>query len=192
VLVADTRLGHAFSNNGDGSFFSGAYTSRGYGTRAGLWVETELSAPITATESQEQVLSLFAMVDSTTWANWDHVTGDGPMGVTSPSWSFRYPYGAHAAHLGEEFLITANSGALLLRAPADASTGRPFRVVLQIFPDGHRGLALNGKPVWIGSADFFQPEVHLMLAGNSVNTKILVGHLRIVAGIATDIDWESR
>lgn len=189
-LVPDARFGHAFFNNGDGSFFSGAYTSRAFGTGDGLWVEAEVSATITASESQEQLLWLFAMTDSAAWANWDHATGDGPP-VFSPGLGVRYPQGAGGRHFGEELLITDPLHGYVFRAPTNARTGLPFRVVMQIFPDGRLGVALNGRATWVGAANFFQPAVHLMLAGNTVDTRIVVGHLRIVAGIAPNIAWDS-
>jgi len=60
VVLSDARLGHAFPNNGDGSFFSGAYMARTFDTRDGLWVEANVSTPLTATESQDFVVWLFA------------------------------------------------------------------------------------------------------------------------------------
>ena len=184
-------FGHAFLNNGDGSFFSGAYTARAFDTRRGLWVEAELSAPITASESQEQLVVVFAIRDSVAWATWDHVTGDGPAGVSSPGWSFRYPQGIGGAHFGDQFMIAGPWGSQLVQAPPSLRTGRPFRLVMQILPDGRCGVALDGKVVWVGPADFFEPSVHVMLAGNSVDTKMLVGHVRVVTGIAPNIAWET-
>jgi hypothetical protein len=134
---------------------------------------------------------VFAIKDSTAWAAWDHVTGDGPPGVSSPGWSFRYPAGISGTHIGEQFQISAVS-AQLLPAPPGLGTGRPFHLVMQIFPDGRCGLALDGKRVWVGPANFFEPAVHVMLAGNSVGTKMLIGHVRIVTGIAPNIAWDSR
>jgi hypothetical protein len=51
-------------------------------------------------------------------------------------------------------------------------------------------VAINRKPVWVGSADLFEPAVLVMLAGNSVDTKMLIGHLRVVTGIAPGIAWD--
>lgn len=190
-LVPNATLGHAFLNNGDESFFSGAYTSRPFDTRGGLWVDAELSTPITTSESsQGVVLWLFDIVDSTAWALWDHVTGDGPAGVSSPGWAFRYPQGVGGKHFGEQFVINAASGSHLFSAPPHLRSGRAFRLTMQIFPDGRCGLAIDGKVVWVGPADFFEPAVRLMLAGNSVGTNVLVGHLRILTGIAADVAWD--
>jgi hypothetical protein len=189
IVQPDARFGHAFLNNGDGSFFSGAYTTRAYPTRDGLWVEATLSTPLTARESQEQVLWLFSMSDSAAWANWDHVTGDGPIARASPGWSIRYPLGVNTDRVGQHIGIFGFSQHVLRPVPPDAYTGRPFRLVMQIFPDGRCGVAVDGKVLWIGPADFLRPSVRLMLSGNSVDTRILVGPVRLATGIAPGIDW---
>jgi hypothetical protein len=188
-IVTDARLGRAFLNNGDGSFFSGAYTSRAIDTRDGLWVDATLSTPLTETESQEQVMWLFAMTDSAAWANWDRITGDGPSGPGSPGCSIRYPWGENRRHFGEEALVSGVTTTARVRAPDSAYTGQPFRVTMQIFPDGSCGVAIDGKALWRGPADFFQRRVHLQLAGNSVDTRILVGTVRVTTGIAPGIAW---
>ena len=103
----------------------------------------------------------------------------------------RYPHGVNRKHPGEALLVSAPDEAPVVPAPADAYTGRPFRVVMQIFPDGRCGLAIDGKALWVGHANFFRPAVHVSLAGNSVDTRILVGPLRISTGIAPNIDWKA-
>ena len=66
------------------------------------------------------------------------------------------------------------------------NTGQVYRLVMQILPDGRYGVALNGKTAWIGNADYFQPAVHVMLMGNSVGTRLLVGRVRVNTGIAPE------
>lgn len=188
-LVPSPMFGRAFLNNGDGSFFSGAYTTRAFATRDGLWVEADFSTPIITSDSQETGIGLVNMVDSAAWAAWDHVTGDGPPGASSPRWSIRYPGGAGGKRFGEQILVTAPRGPTILKVPPSFRTGRPFHVVMQVFPDGRCGVALDGKPVWTSSACFFEPAIHVILTGNSVDTRILVGHLRVVTGIARNINW---
>jgi DNA-binding SARP family transcriptional activator len=189
-VVRDSMLGPAFLNNGDGVFFSGAYTTRTFDTADGLWVETKLSARLTDDESQEQMISLVHIVDSLAWAAWDRVTGDGPAGGSSPNWAIRYPHGPNTVHRGEQILITGPFGEYLAPVPADAYTGRPIDVVMQIFPDGRCAVALDEKVIWTGPADFLEPSVRVMLAGNSVGTRVLVGRLRVGTGIHEGVDWE--
>ncbi|HEY4302850.1 MAG TPA: AAA family ATPase [Gemmatimonadaceae bacterium] len=177
----------AFLNNGDGAFFSGAYTASSFDTRGGLWVEVEASTPITASDGQDFVVSLFQMGDSVAWAKWDHATGDGPPGVSNPNWSVRFPTGTTRAHFGEQLSVLAPGG-VTLDAPTSMYTGRPFRMVLQVFPDGRCGVALDGKVVWSGGM-FLERRVRVTLAGNTVNTSLLVGRVRVGQGIAAGVQW---
>src|SRR6185436_12528758 len=131
-------------------------------------------APTTA-DAQEAVVWLFAMTDSLRWANWDHVTGDGPPGLSTPGCGVRYPTGVNRKHLGENLWVLSVGSASQYRMPDDAYTGRPFRLTMQIFPDGRCGVGIDGKAVWTAPAVFFQPRFHLMLAGNSVDTRMLIG-----------------
>jgi DNA-binding SARP family transcriptional activator len=188
-LVSDPTIGNTFLNNGDGTFFSGGYTSRAFDTSDGLWLETDVSARLTRSESQEQVISLVHIVDSVAWAHWDRVTGDGPVGEPSRHFSIRYPYGPEVRHRGEQLLITGVPGEHFVTVPPTAFTGRPMRVVMQIFPDGRCALALDGKPVWSGDAAFFDRSARVMLAGNSVDTRVLVGRLRVGSGVYAGVEW---
>lgn len=189
VLVTNESLGRAFLNNGDGSFFSGAYTTSSFPTRAGLWMEAVLSTPITANDSQDLLVWLFNTArDSVAWANWDHVTGDGPPGISAPGWAIRYPRGVAGAHWGDQLGNWLGDGTNL-DVPRTARGGTPFRLVMQVFPDGRCGLGIDGKAIFVSPAQFREPAVRVMLAGNSVGTKILVGRLRVVTGVAPDIDW---
>ena len=75
--------------------------------------------------------------------------------------------------------------------PKDFGSGRPFRVVLQILPDGRCGFAIDGRVVWV-SRGWGERTVRVMLSGNSVNTKMLVGPLRLSSGLAPGINWDVR
>ncbi len=188
-LVSDPTLGTAFLNNGDGTFFSGGYTSRAFDIADGLWIETDISARLTRSESQEQVISLVHIVDSVAWAHWDRVTGDGPVGEPSRHFSIRYPYGPEVRHRGEQLLITGVPGDHFVTVPPTMFTGVPVHIVMQIFPDGRCGLGIDGNAVWIGEANFLDPSVRIMLAGNSVETSVLVGRLRVGSGVYSGIEW---
>jgi DNA-binding SARP family transcriptional activator len=192
VLVSTETFAHAFLNNGDGSFFSGAYTSSGFSVAAGIWLDAEISTPIRSTESQEQVVELFAIMpkDAAAWAGWDHLTGDGPAGTQFPRCGIRYPAGVGGANFGKEMLVEGVWSTALLTAPPSLRSGRPHRLTIQLFPDGRCGVAINGNPLWTGPATFSESTVHIGLAGNSVNTNILIGRLRVGTGIAPGLVWE--
>jgi hypothetical protein len=187
-IVADSLVGRAFLNNGDGSFFSGAYSRRSFESRAGLWLEAELSTPVSSSNSQDQMLSLFAMSDSSLWTAWDHVTGDGPSNGMSVSCSIRYPFGRMTKHLGEQLLTTFGENEYI-DVPPDLYRGRPYSLVLQILPDGRCAAALDGKVLTISANPIGTPRMHVMIAGNSVDTRMLTGRLRVGSGLAPGIRW---
>ncbi len=185
--VTHALLGNAFLNNGDGAFFSGAYTRRAFPTRDGLWVEATLATPLTAAESQSLVVSLFSIGSAparAAWRAWDHLSGDGPPGLANPNCSMRYPDGVGGGRIGDELRISTSGGGGLFPAPPSLRTGAPHRLVMQVLPDGRCGVAIDGRVVWVGPATFLESSVHLMLAGNSVDTQMLVGGVRVGTGIS--------
>ncbi|MGH7616383.1 MAG: AAA family ATPase [Gemmatimonadaceae bacterium] len=193
ILVTGAPFGHAFLNNGDGSFFSGAYTIRSFETKRGLWVEADVSTPITSGESQDLVIVLSNMDrDSVAWAALDHATGDGPVGISSPGWSVRYPRGEGGIHWGEQIEAWVPPDGNNFTVPPTARIGKPYHVVMQIFPDGRCGLAIDGKPLFVSGARLLEPRVHVTLSGNSVGTKLLVGRLRVLTGLAPNITWQDH
>jgi DNA-binding SARP family transcriptional activator len=186
-IVRHDALGNAFLNNGDASFFSGAYTRRAFPLRDGLWVETVISTPLTAEQSQSLVVSLFSVGSASAraaWSAWDHLSGDGPPGLATPSCSVRYPDGAGGARIGDELRITTTGASGLFAAPKSMRTGAPHTLVMQLLPDGRCGVAVDDQTVWVGPATFLQSDVKLMLAGNSVDSPMLVGRVRVGTGIA--------
>jgi hypothetical protein len=95
---------------------------------------------------------------------------------------FRFPAGIGGSHIGEQLLISAPGENLFSPAPSVLRSGQRYRVTLEILPDGRCGFALNGAKVWLGRPSLFEPAMHLMLAGNTVGTRMIVGHLRILTG----------
>lgn len=69
-------------------------------------------------------------------------------------------------------------------------TGAWYHVRIQLFPDGRCGMALDGKPIAMTPAPaHWFPKAFLQIGGNSFDTKILIGPVRIIHGVPTDIDW---
>jgi len=80
--------------------------------------------------------------------------------------------------------------AKLAPAPDDADTGAPWRLRVQIFPDGRCGIAVNGKAAAISDRSIsIDRPMHLMIQGWSHRTEILVGQLEIWTGVKRDVDW---
>jgi hypothetical protein len=73
-------------------------------------------------------------------AVWDHRTGNYPGGFAC---AFRYPADEGIARGGSIYTTR------MFPAPESFRTGEAFRALVQIFPDGSCGYAVNGNPVGI-------------------------------------------
>ncbi|MHB1861341.1 MAG: AAA family ATPase [Gemmatimonadaceae bacterium] len=187
-IVAEPSGQRAFMNNGDGKFFSGAYYLPMFDARHGLAVDVDLSEPLTETKWQLIQILVSAGRDSARLAAWDHRTGYN-LYIPGPGCGFGYPMiegvstALSATPVGNWATATGDSTLRL-------GSGAWFHIRLQILPDGRCGIALNGKPLYIGPpAAIAVPTITLELQGNSVDTQILVGHVRVVQGVPDDMDW---
>ena len=74
--------------------------------------------------------------------------------------------------------------------PPEANTGRWYRVRLQIFPDGRCGIAVDGKPLGIDATlRRLDRPAWLVVYGNSIGTRMLVGPLEVWEGVKEGVDW---
>jgi hypothetical protein len=63
-------------------------------------------------------------------------------------------------------------------------------VVLQHFPDGACGLAIDGEPLAIVNGDPPSADsLRVVVQGNSYRTRILIGPLEVIEGVVPGIDW---
>ncbi len=184
-IVDDSMLGPAFFNNGDRYYFSGAYSASSFDVREGLWVEATISTPINRHgQWQEQLLTLFAASDSTWLSSWNHVNGD----MTPGDCRVYFPSG-DGAHHGDSIFVQNPKPGPRFSAPPWLRTGRPFRALIQVFPDGRCGFAVNGEVLWISAPAFRDSLARVKIDGRSVATRILVGPLRVASGIAPQVRW---
>jgi DNA-binding SARP family transcriptional activator len=180
----------AFFVSGEGTFFSGGYSRDTLSTQSGLSVEARLRLPVNRDQYQYMELDLLPFADPQRLAHWDHRTGymaaqTGSRGVCS----FTYPAGE-----GISARRSATPIGLLDRAtgrgPLHLGSGEPFTLRMQVFPDGRCGYAINGMPVLIVAAGFVTPPpVHIVIQGNSVGSRMLVGRIVVKQGVPADIDW---
>ncbi len=189
VIVSTAKGGAAFLNNGNGTFFSGAYYKNTFDARRGLSVDADLSVPVTETKWQLIQLLLATHRDTAALSAWDHRTGYNPGLMHGLGCSFSYP-----THEGPSAALSASPFGSWVDATGDSTfhpgTGSWFHVRVQIFPDGRCGIALNGKPIFIGPRQpMADPAVTVALQGSSVDTRVLVGRLRVVQGVPDDMDW---
>ncbi len=191
-VVGDSTLDVALSNEGDGTYFSGAYLKQHLGASRGLAVDAVVRTPITEYQWQSLLLGLHAFTDSAALERWDHRTGYIP----SPSATSRaaacglqIPLGAGIE--GRERLAVFPGPVPEFDARKLAG-GTPWRIRIQVLPDGRCGVAVNGRALMV-SDQRFDPGVRLLLLtyGSSWRSRMLLGPMTISEGVPGDIDWTS-
>ena len=187
-VTVSTRGRHAFWNRGDGQHFSGAYSRIAFSLEGGFWVESELSTRITATQWQSATIAVRRTGDRMALKRWDHSTGEFPASGTLVC-AFIYPSGEGFRAVG-----TIGGGGAASFAPSSSVSrlgdGTWYRVLMQVFPDGRCGVAVNGVPTSVRSyLSLGADSVVLQLQGSSYETRILVGAMVAGGGVRTDIDW---
>lgn len=180
-------LGQALWARGDGTFYSGVYSRRTFDASHGLGLEASVSTRRTA--PAEQVLS----VGLRSWENaeaveaWDHRTGGLPSAASSCS--VRFP-GGDGMHTSRQLSIPGRGA---VHVDEDLGSGTPYEVRVQIFPDRTFGVAVNGEPIArseMRGISLGAPH-RVVLQGKSVDTRMLIGQLRVWQGIPGDIDWSA-
>lgn len=182
---------HALRNNGEGSFWSGVYTSDRYPVRDGLTLETWVSVTVTKDQWQTVQVSLEDQLDDDDLRRWKHRYGNIPLRRNEGSpCVIGYP-GAEGASYGDSLVISAAAPTPRgLAVPPSFKRGRWFHVRMQIFPDGRCGVAVNGVPLAVTiERAIVDSSVRIMTFGNSAETKALVGPMTLRTGVGDDVDW---
>ena len=81
---------------------------------------------------------------------------------------------------------------LLRGLPVDSVvySGRPYRLRLQLFPDGTCGIALNGTAFIHEPTSQVRPaDMHIALGGQTVASQLLIGRVTVWSGVPSDVDW---
>ncbi len=181
-----------FWNNGDGSYESGAFTLHDYGVRAGLGMETRISAPLDSGQWQQAMLRLTSVIDTAYVRRWNDRTGwlvPSRLAAGSGDCTFSYPYRNIQAS-GDSATLAIGQGSQAIAPTPHFGNGTWFSVRLQVFPDGRCGVAINGRPIAIGRdrVDLTR-RYRIVVSGNSAWTRILVGRLQVWQGVKSDVDW---
>lgn len=185
-VVLDTLGSQFFNDNGDGTFFSGAYSRQSFDPRDGLALDFELRGRLTRSQWQVAIAGFWAVRDSFLGA-WNHRTGY-LADYLLEGCSFSFPQGEGAGAVDRSIWFQA------LRAvnPTAARRfllGEPLRVRIQSFPDGRCGVAANGHALMVSNASVGNKPVHVVLEGNSVGSRFLVGPVSLQRGVPANIDW---
>ena len=88
------------------------------------------------------------------------------------------------------FTFYALRGQASTRIPGGSDSGEWYRVVLQLFPDGTCGIALDGTPLGRSNLSMqLNGPVRVVLGGSSVNNMMLHGPVEVWVGVRGYIDW---
>jgi DNA-binding SARP family transcriptional activator len=182
-------LGAVMLPNGDGSFNSGVLSGQGYEAGRGIAVRMAFSARVV--DSQWQSLSV-VLAEEHAGARWMTEPGDDASPTAERTGcAFGAPAGENPRM---RYRATVEAGADSHVFPIDPSvtSGRTVNLLLQLFPDGSCGVALDGKPVFhLRSGRRGREKVRLVISGQSKDTRIWVGPVDLYRGVVPTIDWRA-
>ncbi len=184
-------FGTAMHNNGDGRHMSGVYSTMRLPRAGAVTLEALVATPVSRMKWQRLVYQISSAADSAKLRRWDHGGGEIPGApIVEPQTCFiAYPAAEGA---GKDRLLTLTVGGRPFDRPAPPvmRSGRPYRLRLTVFADGHCGVAVDGEPLVI-SANAIRPDtlIRIWLAGNSVLTDIAVGPVTVWSGDPGGVDW---
>ncbi len=171
--VPSSAIGRSFTPNGNGTYSDGAFTREVFPATAGLGIEAMIQSPITRPKWQHIGVAI------------SQIDAIAPGGPTGDGCGTLYPYGEGWSTL---HLMGVPGG--LVTIADELATGKPFRLRLQLFPDGSCGVAINGKPVSRSShRTSTSHEMAVIVRGQSVGTRMLVGPMTVWRGVRGDVDW---
>jgi len=191
VVVEASTGRRAFFNNGEGRFSSSALSRPTFDGRHGLAVELEVSTPVTRAQWQIFGVGIRQDVDTLPFSFNAGANAVPDFRVRSFVCDFGYPEESRTGSGEGSMTFSTSRRGILLHVPTDDwLSGNWHTVRVQILPDGRCGLALDGRVVGILPATV-RPgaEMRILLGGNSVDTRMLVGRVRVLEGVLRDVDW---
>ncbi|MFN8651667.1 MAG: AAA family ATPase [Gemmatimonadales bacterium] len=188
VIVDLGKDRHAFLNNGDGRYTSGAFTRRAWPATSGFGAEVEISTPLTETHWQRAQFSLAGGLDSSMSAEVMERGGADNATLLASSCEMEIPATEGIAAMSEMSLVYSS---IVVRRPAPSRTdGHWVRWRIQVFPDGTCGMAVDGVPIFHTPLGIpLDRPVGILLTGSSAKTRILHGGITAWTGVKDDIDW---
>ena len=191
-LVLADSVGPALLVNGDGSHYSGVYSRQTVRADKGLGLEVMLKTPVSAPQWQHLGVRVVAPVDEVSLAAWDHISG-APLSLDVPPRTCSAGAGSTGIEDGVLHLSLAAGGIhKRVSLPWPPAEERWYRIRIQVLSDGRCGFALNGEPVWVARAHLpMDRPFRIVLDGQTVGSKLLVGPLEAWEGVRMDVDWSA-
>ncbi|MFN8572938.1 MAG: AAA family ATPase [Gemmatimonadaceae bacterium] len=182
---------HAFLNNGDGSFRSGIASRQAFATQGGLAIDLTASTKAPRRQWQQVQIELLGQIDTARHSRAKGRNVSPREDKTAILCAAGWPVEDSNSLNAERFLgFTNREDGRQFPVNQRLLTGAWYHVRIQLFPDGRCGMALDGKPIAMTPAPaHWFPKAFLQIGGNSFDTKILIGPVRIIHGVPTDIDW---
>ena len=88
--------------------------------------------------------------------------------------------------LAAQTVVTSNNTPAVAAVPPFAA----IHIAAKLFPDGTCGVAINGTPVTRGlSGAPARDNVAIVLGGQTVLSRLLIGPVKLWSGVPTDVDW---
>jgi DNA-binding SARP family transcriptional activator/WD40 repeat protein len=190
-LVSQRADSSWLSINGDDRYFSGVYFILPLDASRGLTLEMDLSTPITRDKWQTIHAGFFGVEPQNPISKWDHKTGyPAPFLSQRTSCVLSYPAGEGPGNVERPEWMPRYRELVGERA-TELRTGKWFRYKLVVTPDRRCSFIINDRLVWTQAAPVGESRFHVLLQGNSVDTDIRVGRLRVWRGVAGPVDWET-
>lgn len=188
-IVARSSLGRSLANNGDGKFASGVLSRATYPTGRGIAIEADVSIPITLGQWQFLQFGL-TTIDPVTLSSDALASGAIDWSGHRPQeCAFAYPVNRQGPTYGDSVGALTREGGAAVRAPEALRRGVPHRVRVQLLPDGRCAVALDGRAIAVAPNRLRARAVHLVAAGSSYATSVLLGPITVRIGVPDDIDW---
>lgn len=184
--------------SGDGTFHSGVYSAASFDGTSGLALRARVSTPINRRLWQSLHIVFLRGLNSRALAAWDHRAGylwnPSRFAGQAQMCGMVYPEPSESVGSRDSLKFEGYVREPFVRAvPGAVKEGRWYTVVVQLFPDGRCGVAIDGVPLGetLPGPDPLD-SVRVAFFGNSVGTRILVGRTELRKGILPGIDWSKQ
>jgi hypothetical protein len=191
IRVQLPGIGPALAINGDSSYTSGIHSRELVDAQRGIGADLVMSARISEPQWQNLSVNLMAFDDDSAFARWDRIHGGIPITAarSAPECYFTMPLGEGPRAL-RGYSVSNPDTTSIQPLPQRLRSGQPFRMRIQLFPDGACGFAIDGKRVaWLPGRRLGRERYRLLIHGYSVGTTIATGPIEMWSGVKPDIDW---